>query len=453
VALAAAHAVVSALADVDFGSVDDDALGDGLVELQELRARLDAAEAAMIGTWDGRQAWKPSGARSGAAWLAWQTRVPVADARRRVRHARACRDHPVIAEAWAKGRIDGAHVAALLRVRTPRTEAAFEADHPDLVEAAAVHNFARFQRLCRRWEATVDPDGAEQGADAARDARELHLSQTFGDMWFARGVFDPISGQILADTLEGIDRELFEADWAEARERLGREPTVDDLCRTPSQRRADALVEMAIRARTTPENGKRPRPLFTVVVGLETLQGPILELFNRTLVTPGTAAAWLSRADVERIVFDGPSRVLDVGEQRRFYRGALRRAIEVRDRTCYHPSCDQPPDRPEIDHITEAHNGGPTTQDNGRLACRYHNNWRNTHPDPPDEDEPDGPDPPGDPPDEPDRSEEGDEPDSSTEPPVGEPVSPDGPEPPAEPPGSQPVDPDRPDPDRPDPGS
>src|SRR5690606_16161676 len=126
-----------------------------------------------------------------------------------------------------------------------------------------------------------------------------------------------------------IERELFEADWAAAKERLGRTPLVAELGRTSEQRRADAMTEMAIRARTAPADGRRPAPLFTVVVGLETLQGPILELFNRTVITPGTAARWLTDADVERIVFDPPSRVIDVGTQRRFFRGALRRALEI----------------------------------------------------------------------------------------------------------------------------
>ena len=209
----------------------------------------------------------------------------------------------------------------------------------------------------------MDPDGAEQGADEDRAARELHLSQSFGGLWFGRITLDPVSGDIVDTTLRSIERELFDADWAEAKARLGREPTVLDLRRTPAQRRADALVEMATRARTAPAGGRRPAPLFTVVVGLETFRGPILELFNRTVLTPGTAAAHLTEADVERIVFDGPSRVLDVGAQRRFFTGALRRAIEVRDRTCFHPSCDEVPERPEIDHIHEASKGGETTQD------------------------------------------------------------------------------------------
>lgn len=188
-----------------------------------------------------------------------------------------------------------------------------------------------------------------------------------------------------------------------AKERLGREPMVMELDRTPAQRRADALVEMAIRARSAPADGRRPAPLFTVLVDYPTLAGPVLELFNRTVITPGTAVRWLADADIERIVFDGPSRVIDVGAQRRFFRGALRRAIEIRDRTCFHPMCDEVPERPEIDHIHEAAKGGATTQDNARLGCHFHNLLRNSHPDDwdavdhasPHPDDPDaGPDPP-----------------------------------------------------------
>ena len=145
---------------------------------------------------------------------------------------------------------------------------------------------------------------------------------------------------------------------------------------------------MATRARTAPADGRRPAPLFTVVVGLETLCGPILELFNRTVLTPGTVAPHLTEADVERIVFDGRSGCSTSGGRRRFFRGALRRGIEVRDRTCFHDSCDEVPERLEIDHIHEASKGGETTQENGQAGCRFHNRWRYTHPDPDDDPDP-----------------------------------------------------------------
>jgi hypothetical protein len=241
-------------------------------------------------------------------------------------------------------------------------------------------SFREFQRDGETWLNLADQDGATERDDEDRAARRLHHRQSIGGLWFGRWTCDPVSGEILETTLREIEDELYRADRAEARERLGRDPLVVELARSAEQRRHDALIEMAIRARTAPQGGRRPAPLFTVVVGYPAL-GSVIELWNRHILSPAAAARWLTDAEVERIVFDGTGRALDVGPRRRFFRGALRRAIEVRDRTCFHPTCDDSPRWPHIDHEHEAANGGETTQDNGRLGCDFHNNHRNHHPD------------------------------------------------------------------------
>jgi hypothetical protein len=399
--LQAAADALAALDELDPHSLTTGELNEAVLLLQQMRCRLEAAEARVLARWDADRAWQPDGAKTGAAWLAGKQRIPIQAARQRLRHARALRTLPAVASAWAAGEIDRAHLVTLLGVRTARTAEAFDREHTELLDVARTRGFIDFTRRCDLWEAFADPDGAEQGADSDRAAREVHLSQSFGGMWFGRTTLDPVSGSIVHGTLTLIEKELFQADWADAKARLGRDPLVQELSRTPAQRRADALVEMAIRARTVPAGGRRPAPLFTVVVGYETFVGPVLELFNRTVITPGTAARLLTEADVERVVFDSPSRVIDVGEQRRFVRGALRRAIEVRDRTCFHPLCDEVPERPHVDHIQEVSKGGRTTQQNVRLGCDFHNLLRNRHPDDwPDPTAPDlgdpeaGPDPP-----------------------------------------------------------
>ncbi|MEY2568465.1 MAG: hypothetical protein QOE35_2994, partial [Actinomycetota bacterium] len=174
----------------------------------------------------------------------------------------------------------------------------------------------------------------------------------------------------------------FFHDWAEAKARLGHDPSVLDLPRTPAQRRADALVEMATRSRTAPANGRRPEPLFSVLLGDEALSR-LCELANGTVITPGSLLPWLDQAWIERIVFGPASRVLDVGEQRRLFEGATRRAVEVRDRECFHPSCDARADDCQVDHIEPHSWGGETTQDNGRLACGFHNRARHRPSEPP----------------------------------------------------------------------
>ena len=55
-----------------------------------------------------------------------------------------------------------------------------------------------------------------------------------------RGTLDPIRGTVFLNELDRLEQQLFEADWAEARDRCGDVATVEDLARTPTQRRHDA---------------------------------------------------------------------------------------------------------------------------------------------------------------------------------------------------------------------
>jgi hypothetical protein len=151
---------------------------------------------------------------------------------------------------------------------------------------------------------------------------------------------------------------------------------------------------MARRASAMPKGANKPKPLVTVVVGLESLTGPVRELFNKMPVTPGQVARTLTEADIERAVFAGRNRVIELGERTRFFTGGLRRVLEIRDRYCQHPGCFEPAEWCEADHIQPHGWGGLTLQTNGQMLCGHHNRWRvngarpNPHPEPPpDEDE------------------------------------------------------------------
>ena len=157
---------------------------------------------------------------------------------------------------------------------------------------------------------------------------------------------------------------------------MGDDVCVADLVRTPAQRRADALVEMARRAEAMPAGARLPEPLFTVLVGCETFAGRICELADGTVVAPGALVRWLDQSWVERVVFDGPDRVKNVGVRRRIFGGATRRAVEVRDRECFDEFCDVDAEHCQIDHVQPWSAGGLTVDDNGRAACGYHNRWR-----------------------------------------------------------------------------
>ena len=135
-------------------------------------------------------------------------------------------------------------------------------------------------------------------------------------------------------------------------------------------------MELARRAMAMPAGSRLPEPLITVLVGYETFAGRICELANGTVVAPGSLLRWLDGAYVERVVYDGPNRIKDVGVRRRLFSGATRRAVEVRDRECFHPYCDLPAERCQIDHVQPWAAGGPTVAANGRPACGFHNRER-----------------------------------------------------------------------------
>ncbi len=367
---------IDGLQALELHDLSDDDLSRLVVELEVQRSRLGGVGAAVVRVFDRRGRWALEGAKSAAAWIAHRCRLPLAAARKATRMGRRLRDLPATRAALEAGEITEAHAERLVRAATRKRRAALARDEEMLVGQAKELSFAEFHKAVTYWEQLADPDGVEDAADAEEAGRWFHLSPSLGGSWVMDGQADPIRGTIIHNVLSPIERELFEADWAEAKAKYGDDVTVDLLARTPAQRRLDALVEMARRAATAPKDGKRPRPLFTVLVDYPTVSGRVCELANGTPVTPGGLVPWLTAAEVERVVFDGSSRVIDIGARQRFFRGATRRAVEVRDRVCWHPTCEEPAERCDIDHIVRFEHGGPTVQANGRPACPPHNEGR-----------------------------------------------------------------------------
>ncbi|MGH4009058.1 MAG: DUF222 domain-containing protein [Pseudonocardiaceae bacterium] len=66
----------------------------------------------------------------------------------------------------------------------------------------------------------------------------------------------------------------------------------------------------------------------------------------------------------------------------RFAGAALRRHVQVRDRTCVHPGCRCPARHADLDHTIDHAHGGVTTEDNSGPVCRHdhgvkhHGGWR-----------------------------------------------------------------------------
>ena len=352
--------------------------GDGasIEELHRLLSRFESFVTEATSSFEAGEEWAADGAKTASAWLATRCRVPRGAARRRVRLGRALRHLPECAEAWREGAIGLDQAQAIASARRQRTESAMARDESMLVAQAKEMGFEDFYRALSYWKQLADPDGADAAEEDRKAARNVFLEASFSGMWLGQMTLDPVSGAIVSGELNRLEHDLFEADCAEAKERLGRPARLDELARTSAQRRADALVEMATRSASAPADGIRPAPLFSVFVGYETLHGRISELENATVLAPSALAPWMDSAYFERAIFSLGNRV-DVSVRARLFSGGTRRAIELRDRICTHPYCYEPAERCEGDHIETWAAGGATTQENGRLLCGFHNRLRN----------------------------------------------------------------------------
>jgi hypothetical protein len=382
-AIARAHAAIDALRDIDYSVLEQHELGAVVVGMHELQNRIDAHATRAAGAFD---SFGDPGRASIASALAWSCRRSKASCRAAVARARALRSMPATEVAYEHGAISTEHVRLLAAAARSNAEAYLKAED-ELIDDARRLRFDQLARRVEYFRQLADPDGVEAEAVDAHAHRQLHCSRTFEQTVRVDGSLDPIGGTIVKTELERLEQQLFEADWAEARARVGDVATASDLRRTAEQRRADALVEMARRSAAKPADAREARILLTVLVGYETFAGRICQLADGTTVTPGQVASLLpdrpAPIDVERAVFGGPSRVLDVGSRQRLFTGATRRAVEVRDLECTKPSCDEPYHRCEVDHIQPYALDGPTIQDNGRLRCpRHHDGRRRERPPP-----------------------------------------------------------------------
>lgn len=377
-AAAAACAGVDALLDVDLAALDDAALHQVLTSVLRVQARLGVVSADALSRWDARGAWRNNGSRSPAHRFARETRSAVDTGRAAIRRARALPFMTHTRQAVLDGRLSWDHVDLFAQACTPARRDVF-AEHEQLLVSQCVGvPFGDAITLIRYWQIQADEklaadkreregtDGDGSDGTGELPSSKLHASRTLHDRVVVQGELDAIDGAIVVGELDRLAEAIRLADLKA------------DVRRTPAQRRAAAFVEMAKRSATAPVGGRRPQPLFTVLVGDTTFQH-LCELADGTVVRTKELVPHLDSSIVESVIFDGPITIVGVSHRRTFV-GAVRRAIQVRDRRCRHPSeCDVPASKCDVDHIVPWANHGETSQFNGRLECWPHNRFDDLH--------------------------------------------------------------------------
>jgi Domain of unknown function (DUF222)/HNH endonuclease len=400
-------------------TADDLALPDAVLcdQVQALRRQIDRLESvftSQVGLMHERGSANSEGYVTTAAYLRHACKLTAGAARGRVDTAGLLNDWPMVAAAFADGAISYPH-AAMVTSTLATLPAAIAVDaQPVLVEAAKLLDTRRLAQTARRLRHIIDPDGQGTLDERHYEQRWLEVAATFAGTVAINGVLDAESGAVLLTALEAL---------------IG-PPSPDDE-RTGSQRRADALVELArvgLDHASLPDVGGE-RPHLLVVTTIEGLRGdpgaqpaelswagsvhndtlrrlacdPIVTrvvtteptallrtgrgVFEPHRAKTGTqqgekARQQRERPEISKLLLDslppqlrGPCQPLDVGRADRLATAPMRKALLIRDRGCAAPGCLCPPGRLEAHHIVHWIDGGATAVYNLVLLCRRHHRF------------------------------------------------------------------------------
>jgi Domain of unknown function (DUF222) len=371
-------ASIDALVSVDPRVLDAGELKQHLVELAAARSKLAAAEAAAVAEFDHRGCCVEDGMVNVRSWLAHHTGVPRAVAGGRVLLAKRLRRMPAMTDALASGLVTEAHARAMARCITPRTVAAFERDESLLVTKAKELEADDFDLLVTRWLLLNDENGPDPGSERPS---KLHVSSMLAGRVRLDGELDFEDAAEFRAELDSIADELWHQDHA-----VGAGDQQQD--RSPAQRNAAALVEMARRssaagdrdrddsddAASPAPTGRPRRPHLVVVADLEAIAGAatgIAELDDGTPVAQSILQRWLCDSSIGRVVMAARSVPVDLGRITYTASAGQRRALIARDRGCIVPGCKRKPRWCDAHHVVPYPNG-PTNLANLVLLCKRH---------------------------------------------------------------------------------
>ena len=268
-------------AKLEYGGLLGAVLGDSTVRVAELKAQLAALEAEIVAAYDASGDWEVSGYRTAGAALTHRARVRRSEANQTVQLARSLKAMPVVSDALGGREISLCHARRLAKASARDGFSDVEAL---LCDHARGLSYAAFDKAVSYWEHLVDSNAAEHDATFKEQRREFHASMTFDGMGRLDGWLDPISFEEFRSALDRIEAELFNNDLRGAQaEQVDKHAA--QLWRTPAQRLADALIEMARRATAVPEGAKTPEPLVIIHMDKPTFETGLNQTLGLNLFT------------------------------------------------------------------------------------------------------------------------------------------------------------------------
>jgi len=267
---------------------------------------------------------------------------------------------PAVAAAFSEGSLDRRRVGVFIfeTIHLSIADAREIADRllPDAPSMTTGRLRAAIQRLCLE----ADPANAAERYEAAEEQRRV-IVQPSPD-----GTADLLGLDLPPDRVAEIRDRI---------EMIARDLRGTGETRTMDQLRADVYLDL-LSGTIDSSDGRMPRRgTVDLTVDLTTLAGlddhagvlngygPVISDIARRVADEHQDATW-------RFAVTDHGRTVATGVTSRRPTAAVRRAVEMRDRTCVFPGCRMPAVRSDLDHRIPVSEGGATTVAQLAPLCR-----------------------------------------------------------------------------------
>jgi Domain of unknown function (DUF222)/HNH endonuclease len=364
---------VDALVDESIDDCSTPALGADLIDIRRAIDRLEAEFIRRLHRFDRAHGALADGGVSTVSWLRPRCGMTVKAAAYRVHLARTLGELPATLDSARAGHASFSNVTMIAHLAEDVGVEQVAPLESILVGAAATLEPAAMRTLTQAARLRLDPDGVLADDNRAHERRWFECEQTYGGVFVLRGELDAEGGALVKTAIDALSHGMTRGET-----------------RSGSQRRADALVDLAATQLRCGDHrdvhGQRPH--LTVTVSADTLHsgadpqpaelrgvGPIHPETARriacdavrtvvTVAPPAGGSAWTATST--------RTLPLSVGRATRTVPAHIRTALHLRDQGCRLPSCDRPPAWTDGHHIIHWSDGGPTELDNLVSLCRPH---------------------------------------------------------------------------------
>ncbi|MEM7092035.1 MAG: hypothetical protein AAF567_03445 [Actinomycetota bacterium] len=317
-----------------------------LLEAVERQSRLAAvARVDAFVVIDESLVYRDHGHATARAMLQQVCRVSSGEAARLAKIARLAQGCEVIAKAWRRGKLSLDQAGVLARAyANHRVRDAMERRQHWFVKKAQLP-FRSFERKVADWVNLTDDDGSTPRPDPSHVKRDASMVQDhFARSWTMRGSFGSLQGDQMNRIWSAyIDAEFF-VDWnAAADEHGAMAVTRDLLARTDAQRRADALHQIFADALHNPNRSVAIDTVHNIVWSADSLEEMIRRFaggeprpldpdthrchgLDGNPLDETVAFADFLVSKFRRVIQDGRSVCIDMGETQRFFTGLARLA-------------------------------------------------------------------------------------------------------------------------------